>query len=109
MKERYAEPLRAGMKMEFRNHFPAFSGIFADDAGRIFVKTYERFHGEGDVFYFDVFDPEGRFYAKVPINVTLDNYSVWKNGKLYTREMDPGGYPIIKRFHAVWGGEMSPQ
>lgn len=106
MRERYADPLRAGMKIVFRSHLPAFSGIFADDTGRILVKTYERIESEKDTFYFDVFDSEGRFYAKVPIKVNLDRYSVWKNGKLYTHEMEPEGYPIIKRFKVIWDEEM---
>jgi hypothetical protein len=104
--KRYADAVRYGMKVEFRSHYPAFGGIFADDSGRIFVKTYERSESDKDSFCFDVFDPEGRFCARVPIKVTLDRYSVWKNGKLYTREMDAEGFPIIKRYKVVWDDEI---
>jgi hypothetical protein len=65
-KERYADAIRAGMKIEFRSHLPAFAGLFADEAGRILAKTYERVETGKDAFYFDVFDPQGRFSAKVP-------------------------------------------
>ncbi len=104
--KRYADAVRHGMKVEFRSHYPAFAGIFADDSGRILVKTYERSESDKDSFYFDVFDPEGRFYAKVPIKVNLDRLSVWKNGKLYTHEMDPEGFPNIKRYAVVWSDEI---
>lgn len=104
--KRYADAVRYGMKVEFRSHYPAFAGIFADDSGRILVKTYERSESDKDSFYFDVFDPEGRFYAKVPIKVNLDRLSVWKNGKLYAHEMDPEGFPNIKRYAVVWSDEI---
>jgi hypothetical protein len=105
-RERYSDAVRAGMKVEFRSHFPAFGGIFADDAGRIFVKTYERFENGKDSFYFDVFDPEGRFSAKVPMTVNLDRHSVWKNGKLYALETNPEGFPLIKRYKVAWNDEI---
>jgi hypothetical protein len=104
--KRYADAVRHGMKVEFRSHYPAFAGIFADDSGRILVKTYEPSESDKDSFYFDVFDPEGRFYAKVPIKVNLDRLSVWKNGKLYTHEMDPEGFPNIKRYAVIWSDEI---
>ena len=105
-RERYSDAIRAGMSIEFRSHFPAFSGIFADDRGRILVKTYERFEGGKNSFYFDVFDPEGRFSAKVPIMLNIDRHSVWKDGKLYTVETDPEGYPKIKKHNLIWSGEI---
>jgi hypothetical protein len=104
--QRYSDAVRRGMKVEFRSHYPAFGGIFADDAGRILVKTYERSASDRDSFYYDVLDPEGRFCARVPIKVNLDRYSVWKNGKLYTHEMDPEGFPVIKRYEVVWDDEV---
>ncbi len=104
--KRYADAVRHGMKVEFRSHYPAFGGIFVDDAGRILVKTYEREKSENAAFYFDVFDPSGRFYAKVPIKANLDRFSVWKNGKLYAQERDPEGFPLIKRYNVIWSDGM---
>ena len=105
-RERYSDAVRRGMKVEFRSHFPAFAGIFADDAGRIFVKTYEHFGDGRENFYFDVFDPEGRYSAKVPMTANLDGQSVWKNGKLYTVETNSEGIPIIKRYAVSWSDEI---
>jgi DNA-binding beta-propeller fold protein YncE len=104
--QRNADAVPYGMKVKFRSHYPAFGGIFADDAGRIFVKTYERFESVKHAYFYDIFDPDGRFYAKVPIRATLDRLSVWKNGNLYTHEMDPEGYPVIKRYEVIWDNEM---
>ncbi|MGA2531439.1 MAG: heparin lyase I family protein [Candidatus Aminicenantales bacterium] len=105
-RERYSDAVRGGMRVEFRSHFPAFAGIFADDAGRIFVKTYERFGDGKGSFYFDVFDPEGRFSARVPMTANLDRHSVWKNGKLYTVETNSEGMPVIKRYKVSWNDEV---
>jgi hypothetical protein len=103
---RYADAIRHGMKVEFRSHYPAFAGVFADDRGRILVKTYERSESDKNRLLYDIFDPDGRFYATVPIEAALDRYSVWKNGKLYTHEMDPEGFPVIKRYEVIWGEKM---
>lgn len=102
LKQRYANAMKYGMKVEFRSHWPAYSGIFADDSGKIFIKTYEHPKSDKSSFYYDVFDQLGRYYAKVPIGVNLDSFSVWKNGKLYTQEKDPEGIPRIKRYKVTW-------
>lgn len=99
---RYAEPLKAGMKIAFRDHYPAFSGIFTDDEGRIFVRTYEKADSQDSLLYFDVFDADGVYLAKVLPNVNLDQRSVWKNRKLYTVETSPEGFPVIKRHAVNW-------
>ena len=39
---RYSDFVKRGGNLSFRNHFPAFGDIFADDKDRILVKTYER-------------------------------------------------------------------
>ncbi|NTU51655.1 MAG: hypothetical protein HGA94_04350, partial [Candidatus Aminicenantes bacterium] len=96
-RQRYAEPLKAGMKISFRGRWPAFSGLFVDDEGHIFVRTYERAGGGANSFYYDAFDEEGVYESKVAIPVTLDRNSVWKNGRVYTVETDENGSPLIKR------------
>ena len=49
----------------------------------------------------DVFDPEGRYIARVPLPAkTL--LLLWKNSKLYAVEDDEEGYPFIKRYGARW-------
>lgn len=99
---RYSGFVKRGGKLNFRDHFPAFSEISVDDEERIFVKTYERVEGSEESFYFDVFDSKGIYIAKVPIRTNLNRNSVWKKGKLYTIEEDEDGYEYIKRYKVTW-------
>lgn len=69
-----------------------------DEEGRLFVRTWEK--TEDKISYFwDVFDPEGRYIAKIPINAYL---KLWVDGKLYTAEETEDGLPIIKRYKVIW-------
>ncbi len=69
-----------------------------DEEGRIFARTWEKTEDKTSYFW-DVFDPEGRYIAKIPINAYL---KLWVNGKLYTAEETEDGLPIIKRYKATW-------
>jgi len=89
-------------KIIFPNHFPAFSDMSVDEEGRIFLETYERVIDKENFYYFDVFDSEGKYIAKVPILVRLNSASVWKKNKLYTIEEDEEGFQVIKRYLVVW-------
>jgi hypothetical protein len=86
-----------GTKLEFPDHYPPFSSFFTDSQGRIFVRTYEE-AGEG-MHYYDIFDPEGRYLARVPV---YDRVAALKKGKLYTLEEDEEGYQVVKRYHIKW-------
>ncbi|MDD8021424.1 MAG: 6-bladed beta-propeller [Acidobacteriota bacterium] len=97
-RERYESFIKIGGKVKFPNHFPCFCGLAVDDKGRIFVKTFEREKSKKDMFYFDLFDEEGKYLAKMPIAINLDRDSVWKNGKLYMVETSQDEVPMVKRF-----------
>jgi hypothetical protein len=101
-RQKYSEPLKAGMKISFRGKWPAFSRLFVDDEGRILVRTYERAGAGGNSFYYDVFGKDGVYESKVAIPITLDRNSVWKNGRVYTVEKDVNGLPLIKRHRVTW-------
>ena len=79
-------------------YFPAFQDFSVDDEGRIFVQLYERQIGE-DVFYFDVFDAEGKYIAKVPLKFFP---RFWRIGKMYTKEADEECYQYVKRYKVTW-------
>jgi len=79
-------------------YFPAFQDFSVDEEGRIYVQTFER-QGDGDQFYYDVFDLDGRFIAKVRLNAFPQ---CWKNGKMYTIEEDENGYQYVKRYKVTW-------
>lgn len=86
-----------GISYEFPEYFPPFRNISSDDRGRIFVGTFKR--DERHIEYYDVFDREGRYLAKIGVK----NRAVyWKQGKLYCIEEDAEGYQIVKRYNIVW-------
>jgi len=82
----------------FPKYYPAFYRPCLDDESRIFVQTWEKI-GDQDVYYYDVFDPEGRYVAKVPIRYRA---ITCKKGKLYSLEEDEDGYHVIKRYKVTW-------
>jgi len=69
-----------------------------DDAGRIFVQTYEKTIDESG-YYYDVFNSEGKYIAKIPLKTQP---RVWKRGKLYTIEEEEEGYQVVKRYKVNW-------
>ena len=69
-----------------------------DDTGRIYVKTW-REPTDTVRYMCDVFDIDGKFLARIPLN--LDPL-VWINGKIYTIEEDEDGFHQIKRYKVIW-------
>ncbi|TET74860.1 MAG: hypothetical protein E3J43_09190 [Candidatus Heimdallarchaeota archaeon] len=63
----------------------------------MFVQTFRR--TEEGSYYYDVFDSEGKYIAKVPLKVRPRD---WKNNKLYTIEEDEEGYQYVKRYKVIW-------
>jgi hypothetical protein len=91
-----------GVKLSFPERFPAFMDVSIDEKDRLWVRTYERVEGAEEYYRFDIFDSEGRYLAKVPIRVSLNQKSVWKNDALYTIETGEEGYQMIKRLRVLW-------
>lgn len=79
-------------------YFPPYRDLKADDEGRTYVYTYERVP-DSDKYYYDIFDPEGRYILKVPL---MTRFWILKN-KLYSIEEDEEGYQYIKRYRIIWG------
>ncbi len=86
------------LKVSIPKYHNAYYWFTADDEGRIFVMTHERVE-QGEGFYYDVFDPEGKFIAKIPLEIRP---YLFKNKKLYTVEQDEEGYPFVKRYKVTW-------
>ena len=72
--------------------------FYLDDQGRLIVRTYERGE-ERREFYHDIFDKEGRYIAKVLLDVEP---FLWKGGKLYAREETEDGYYILRTYNILW-------
>ena len=84
----------------FPRYFPVFRSISIDQEGRVFAGTYERIEtGEDYFYYYDVFDSEGKYIAKVPLRRSP---RVWKKNRLYTIEEDEEGYQYVKRYKVNW-------
>jgi hypothetical protein len=99
---RFSDIIKMGGKLVFPDKLPAFKDISIDNHERLYIKTYEQVEGKEDVFYFDVFDGEGKYLAKITPNANLNRHSVWKKGQLYTIESDEKGYEKVVRYKIHW-------
>lgn len=92
---------KLGFKPVFPKYYPSFHDLSIDWEGRIFVKTYEKFDDNDGLYFYDVFDSEGRYIAKVPIKEGLLGL-FWGESELYTVNEDKEGFEMIKRFKVYW-------
>ncbi len=99
VRERYKRPgsLVFSLKLNFPKYFPAFGSLTIDDEGRIFIGTYRK--TEDDWEYHDVFDAEGRYIARVPLQATPH---IWKKDKMYSIYRDEEDYRFVKRYKVIW-------
>jgi len=99
-KERFVkqfERMPSRFKLKLPDAYPAFDWFYPGIEGGIVVRTHEKTAGESH--YFDFFDSEGRYIAKVPFKFLP---RAWKNDKVYFAEEDEEGYQLIKRYKAIW-------
>jgi len=90
-------------KVKFPKYHHPFSSISVDEEGRIFVSTPERVEGKDGSYYYDVFDPDGRCLAKMPIELKDGRYPLlFRNKKLYFIDEIEEGYEIVKRYKVTW-------
>jgi len=87
------------LKIEFTKYHNPFLRFFLDDEGRLFVLTSEKAKDK-ESYYYDIFDPEGKYIAKVLFNINPPLF--FKKGKLYTIEEDEEGYQCVKRYKVAW-------
>lgn len=78
----------------FPKYFTPIEEISVDEAGSIYVRTNERAEG-GHGHFFDVFDPVGRFIAKVSLPAVRRLPVIWKKGTVYDVEEDKEGNRTI--------------
>ena len=92
------EGMPPDIKLSIPRYHAAYRWFITDDEGRIFVRTYERVV-DGEDYYYDIFDEEGKYIAKIPLGFFP---RTWKNNKLYTIEEDEEGYQYVKRYKVTW-------
>jgi len=85
------------IKFDFPERHPPFLRFIHDEAGRLYVQTYEKAGGT-NAYVHDVFDPEGRFIARAPLKRIP---VLFRGGKLYSLEESEEGYPVIKRYRVI--------
>lgn len=79
-------------------YYPAYSYISVDDEGRIFVQTWETTETGG--YYYDVFDLEGKYITRFVFKYQIK--PIWKNGRVYIKESDEDGLPLVKCYQVTW-------
>jgi len=82
----------------FPDYFPPFGNFVLADEGRLLVRTYEKGRAKKE-YYWDVFDAEGRYIAKVPI---VHEIRLWRDGKAYLFVEDEDGYKTLRCCRARW-------
>jgi hypothetical protein len=84
--------------IQFPEYFPPFGNFVLADEGRLLVRTYEKGRAKKE-YYWDVFDAEGRYIAKVPI---VHEIRLWRDGKAYFFVEDEDGYKTLRCCRARW-------
>jgi hypothetical protein len=84
--------------IQFPEVYPPYGNFILAEEGRLLVRTYEKGRAKKE-FYWDVFDAEGRFIAKVLI---VHEIQLWRDGKVYFFVEDEDGYKVLKCFRARW-------
>ena len=100
MKAEHRRKAPPNYKLIFPEYYPAYQQLVVDDKGWIFVRTWEQ-PREGE-FYFDVFDPEGRYITRFALRTDL---VVVRRGRLYSLTSNDEGFQIIKCYQILWGSE----
>lgn len=86
------------VKLNIPVYHSAYFGFTLDEKDRIWIHTPEK-TDDGKHSFYDVFDSEGKYIAKIPLKARP---RVWKNNKLYAIEEDEEGYQILKRYNVNW-------
>ncbi len=76
LKEREKDWIKGGFKTFIPENYPFYKAISIDSEGRIFIETYEKNKDRKETFY-DIFDPEGRYIAKIPMPSRIEKL-LWK-------------------------------
>ena len=88
---------------------PPFHNFFLDDAGRLYVKTYEKGENENEYIH-DIFNPDGIFIARK----SMPSFDAWmkpgarlngakaKNGQFYCIREKESGYKELVVYKMIW-------
>jgi hypothetical protein len=85
-------------RIQFPEVYPPYTDFVPADEGRLLVMTYEKGKATKE-FYWDVFDSDGRYIAKVPI---VGQIRLWRDGKVYFFVENEEGFRVLKCCRARW-------
>lgn len=86
---------------KFPKYYHPIADISVDEEGRIFVRTNEKAEFENS-YYYDIFDSEGKYIARIPLKTLVNIPLVCKKNKLYSVEEDDEGFQLIIRYIVSW-------
>ena len=84
--------------IQFPDVYPPFSNFVLADEGKLLVRTFEKGQAKKE-FFWDVFDADGRYIAKVPI---MHDIQLWRDGKAYFFVEDEDGFRLLRCCRARW-------
>lgn len=96
-----------GKEYNILKYWPPFQYLFTDDAGRLFVMTYEEGEGSGQYLY-DIFNPNGLFIGRVSLSNIISpiqwdiQYVVAKDNRLYSLREKESGYKELVVYKMIW-------
>ena len=75
--------------------------MYVDDKSNLWIRTNEEKEEMGKTLTaFDIFDPDGFYYARVWSEFTS---LIFKKDKMYRMDVDPDtGYQTLKRYRVIW-------
>jgi hypothetical protein len=87
------------IKLNYPKNYYPFNYVMCDDEGRTYVRSNSQ-DAQGE-FYFDVFDSEGRYFARFS-RPWGEMPSIVKKGKMYSIMLDRNELPLLRRYKMVW-------
>jgi hypothetical protein len=87
-------------KVKIADYRPAIRWLVLSDRGFFIVGTFEK-PETGELYYYDIFDPEGRYVTRF-LKEFQSPPRVWLKDKLYFIEEDEDGFHMVKRYKVTW-------
>jgi len=87
-----------GRELDIPSHHGPYFWFTADNAGRIYVRTFEQ-ASDGSGYQYNIFDEDGKYITDLLIP---ELPRVIKNDHIYTIEEDLEGYHIVKKYRLNW-------
>jgi hypothetical protein len=92
-------------KMYFPDNWHPFQSFFANEAGRLFVMTYELGKAPGE-FIFDIIDTDGAFIGRTSLNIVPPGLgrilARIRGDRLYAVQEKPSGFKRLAVYRMTW-------